>query len=101
MKYLLCCALILLTGNLLSQNIQLHYDLRHSLDPKLNPKNFPSFSFEYFKNIDTLDHASFLLKLDSPKNRFSAGSKINVYYHLLSDNSQIQFYPTLGLKYQF
>jgi hypothetical protein len=240
MKYLLCSALILLTGNLLSQNLQLHYDLRHSLDPKLNSKNFPSFSFEYFKNIDTLDHGSFLLKLDSRldgkesntgqvftqisqsikfwnpkiylsvtysgglgvtttnygyylsnsfgigpaytfqwngawvsvctyfrvnmfdkpsydpqvtlwfgkgfinykiyiagsfvfwsqnrnqgddatrdmrgkkiaffgdpqiwfriKNGFSAGSKINVYYHLLSDNSQIKLYPTLGLKYQF
>jgi len=65
MKYLLCSALILLTGTLLSQNIQLHYDLRHSLDEKLNPKNFPSFSFEYFKNIDTLNNGSFLFKLDS------------------------------------
>jgi Domain of unknown function (DUF5020) len=239
MKYLLCSALILLTMPVFPQNIQLHYDLRHSLDPNLNPKNFPSFSFEYFKNIDTLNNGSFLLKLDSrldgkksnmgqvftqlsqsikfwkPKiylsltysgglgvtstnfgyylsnsfgigsaytfqlngawvsvcayfrvnvfdkpsydpqatlwfgkgflnykiyfagsfvfwsqNRnqgddatrdlrgkkiaffgdpqiwfrikggFSAGSKINVYYHLLSDNNQIQFYPTLGLKYQ-
>ena len=240
MKYLLCSALILLGVTVFSQNIQLHYDFRHSLDPKLNPKNFPSFSFEYFKNIDTLGSGSFLLKLDSRldgkknntgqvftqvsqsikfwkpkiylsftysgglgvtstnfgyylsnsfgigpactfqwngawisacayfrvnvfdkpsydpqvtlwfgkgllnykiyfagsfvfwsqnrnqgddatrdlrgkkiaffgdpqiwfriKNGFSAGSKINVYYHLLSDNNQIQFYPTLGLKYQF
>jgi hypothetical protein len=65
MKYLLCSALILLSVTLFSQNIQLHYDLRHSIDPKLNPKNFPSFSFDYFKNTNTLDHGSFLLKLDS------------------------------------
>lgn len=65
MKYLLCSALILLTMPVFPQNIQLHYDLRHSLDPKLNPKNFPSFSFEYFKNNDTLNNGSFLFKLDS------------------------------------
>lgn len=35
------------------------------------------------------------------KNGFSVGSRINVYYHLLSEDDQIQFYPTLGTKYQF
>ena len=34
------------------------------------------------------------------KNGFSAGSRINVYYNLLSER-QIQFYPTIGLKFQF
>ena len=35
------------------------------------------------------------------KNGFSAGSRVNVYYHLLNENNSIQLYPTLGLKYQF
>jgi hypothetical protein len=48
-----------------AQNLQLHYDLRHSLDPKLNDENFPSLSFEYFKLIDTLGTGSFLIKLQA------------------------------------
>lgn len=47
------------------QNFQVHYDLRHSFDPKLNPRNFPSFTFEYFKNIDTIGTGSFLLKVQA------------------------------------
>ena len=240
MKILILSALFIFTLDGFSQNLQFHYDFRHSADPALNPKNFPSFSFEYFKDIDTVGTGSFLLKLDArldgennnmgqvftqisqslrfwkPKlylslnysgglgvtptasgyylsNSFgigssvpfqwkgawlstglsfrmnvfdkpsydpqftlyfgkgfinykiftagsfvfwtqnrnqgndytkdlrgkkfaffgdpqvwikikkglSAGSKINVYYHLLSENNRIQFYPTLGLKYQF
>lgn len=48
-----------------SQNIQLHYDFRHSLDPDLNKVNFPVFSFEYFKEIDTSKTGSFLFKMES------------------------------------
>lgn len=46
-----------------SQNIQLHYDFRHTLHPRLNSTDFPTFSFEYFKNIDTLGTGSFLMKV--------------------------------------
>lgn len=238
-------ALFLLSASLLlkisfAQNLQLHYDFRHTIDPKRATKNFLGFSFEYFKQIDTASSGSFLLKMqcdmkgvkgnmgqifvqasqslrfwkpkiflsfnysgglgvtddafgfylvnsyaagvsypfqwkgawmaanllfrynafnepsydpqltlyfgrgfnnykifaagsfvfwtqnrnqgndftrhlkgkkfaffgDSQvwvkiKNRFSVGSRINVFYHLLSDDHQIQFYPTLGTKYQF
>jgi len=48
-----------------AQNLQLHYDFRHSLDPKLNSENFPSISFEYFKLIDTLETGSFLMKVQA------------------------------------
>lgn len=48
-----------------SQNLQLHYDMRHTIDPELNPENFPSLSFEYFKLLDTVKTGSFLLKLQS------------------------------------
>lgn len=57
-----------------SQNLQLHYDFRHSIDPKLHPKNFPSLSFEYFKLIDTLGTGSFLLKVQADLN----GKNFNV-----------------------
>jgi hypothetical protein len=65
MKLMFFSALLFSAISGLSQNIQLHYDLRHSIDPKLNPRNFPTFSFEYFKNVDTLGTGSFLFKLQS------------------------------------
>ncbi|MCE7055186.1 DUF5020 family protein [Algoriphagus sp. AGSA1] len=43
-----------------AQNFQLHYDLRHTLDPEIQEKNFPMISFEYFKEFDSL--GSFLFK---------------------------------------
>lgn len=36
-----------------AQSLQLHYDLRHTLDPKQNSHNFPTLYFEYFKANDT------------------------------------------------
>jgi hypothetical protein len=36
-----------------AQSLQLHYDLRHTIKPKLNPKNFLTLYFEYFKDQDT------------------------------------------------
>jgi hypothetical protein len=240
MKFLLLAAFPMLCLSGLSQNIQFHYDFRHTTNPDLNPKNFPAFSFEYFKNTDTVGNGSFLLKINAQldgtrnntgqvftqisqslkfwkpkiylslsysgglgvtpssygfyiassfgvgvsfpfrwngawiatalsfrynafnrpsydpqltfyfgkgffnyglfcagsfvfwtqnknqgnedtrylkgkkfaffgdpqlwikiKNGFSAGSRINVYYHLLTDDDQIQIYPTIGIKYQF
>jgi hypothetical protein len=63
MKFLLFSALMILSISGLSQSLQLHYDTRHTIDPKLNANNFPTFSFEYFKNIDTISSGSFLIKL--------------------------------------
>jgi hypothetical protein len=65
MKYLLFSIVLFISTNAFSQNLQLHYDFRHSIDPKLNPVNFPSFSFEYFKNIDTVGTGSFLFKIQA------------------------------------
>jgi hypothetical protein len=62
-SFLILLLLFTITG--FSQNLQLHYDFRHSVNPGLNHKNFPTFSFEYFKNVDTLGTGSFLLKLDA------------------------------------
>ena len=51
-----------------SQNLQLHYDFRHSIDPELNTRNFSTLSFEYFKLIDTVGTGSFLLKVQADLN---------------------------------
>ena len=50
------------------QNVQLHYNFRHTLDPRTSASNYPSVSFEYFKNIDTLESGSFLFKLQADMN---------------------------------
>ena len=73
-EILFLSAFIFSTHGLWSQNLQLHYDFRHSIDPKLNGKIFPMLSFEYFKEIDTLGTGSFLFKLQSDLN----GSNGNV-----------------------
>ncbi|HTR28890.1 MAG TPA: DUF5020 family protein [Puia sp.] len=38
-----------------AQNLQLHYDLRHTVDPEQNPHNFPTLYVEYFKQRDSGD----------------------------------------------
>ena len=73
MKYLLPVSL-LFSSPLFSQNLQLHYDLRHTVDPKNNPTNFPTLYFEYFKLQDTgkadtgkpfIKPGSFLVKMEA------------------------------------
>jgi hypothetical protein len=49
MKYLFLLMLAITSSNVFSQNLQLHYDLRHTIDPAHNPRNFPTLYFEYFK----------------------------------------------------
>jgi hypothetical protein len=49
-----------------AQQLQLHYDFRHTTNPALNRRNFPSLSFEYFKEGDST--GSFLLKAQTDLN---------------------------------
>src|SRR5450755_2439581 len=70
MKYFLLLACMLITGFIgISQTLQLHYDLRHTMDPANNPKNFPTLYFEYFKNQDSgrafIKPGSFLFKMQA------------------------------------
>ena len=46
-----------------AQQLQFHYDFRHSLDPNLNRRNFASMTFEYFKANDSV--GSFLFKIQT------------------------------------
>jgi hypothetical protein len=41
--------LAVISPSLFSQQLQLHYDPRHWLDPSLCPKNYPTLFFQYFK----------------------------------------------------
>jgi hypothetical protein len=67
MKYFLLLAIVLGCLHTQSQNVQLVYDLRHSVDPANNQKNFPSLYFEYFKSQDSgrafIKAGSFLFKM--------------------------------------
>jgi Domain of unknown function (DUF5020) len=59
----------LLCQNALCQDIQLHYDLRHTVDPAKNKKNYPEIYFEYFRSQDSVSGfikgGSFLLKTEA------------------------------------
>jgi hypothetical protein len=56
-------ALVLTTSSpVAGQAIQIGYDLRHSVDPEHNQRDFVTASFDYFK---TLDYGSVLLKVDA------------------------------------
>ncbi|GGA91773.1 DUF5020 family protein [Puia dinghuensis] len=61
--------IFLLPTLLSAQNLQLHYDLRHTIDPAQNPRNYPTLYFEYFKLLDTgrafIKPGSFFLKTEA------------------------------------
>ncbi len=68
MKYLVFLAMITCTLPASAQNLQLHYNFNHSIDPQLNPRNFPTLYFEYFKAMDTtssfIKPGAFFLKVE-------------------------------------
>jgi hypothetical protein len=62
MKYIYIFIFSILPSLLLSQNLQLHYDTRHTIDPENNERNFITFSFETFK---ALSYGSLFMKMDA------------------------------------
>jgi len=69
MKRIIFTCLCIFPVLIFAQSLQLHYDLRHSIDPKHNPQNFPTLFFEYFKSqTDTssfIKPGSFLFKAET------------------------------------
>jgi hypothetical protein len=69
MKYQILLFFWIAPLSLFSQNLQIHYDLRHTFDRVHTAKNFPSIYFEYFKSVDSgkclLKPGSFLLKIQA------------------------------------
>lgn len=66
MKYRLLFILGMVSSQLFAQNLQLHYDLRHTFDPSHNAMNFPAIYFEYFRSKDS--SGSFFMKTESDLN---------------------------------
>ena len=69
-----------------AQQLQLHYDIRHSLDPDRTRQNFLSLTYEYFKGSDSA--GSFLLKMQTD---FS-GEKSNVGQLFLQVSKNIRYW---------
>ncbi len=86
------------TTSLYSQELQLHYDFRHSVDPKLNDKNFPMMDFKYFKELDTMGTGSFLLEVQS----FLNGEKSNIGQAYIQASQNLKWWkPKVYLSFAF
>ncbi|HTD99167.1 MAG TPA: DUF5020 family protein [Mucilaginibacter sp.] len=96
MKYRLLFVLVMLSSTLFAQSLQLHYDFRHSLDPKRNPMNFPTIYFEYFKSKDII--GSFFIKTESDLN----GSDHNIGKFYTQVSQSFRFWkPKIYMQVQY
>lgn len=68
-----------------AQDLQLHYDWRHSIDPRNNARNFPALTFKTFK---ALEFGSFLLKLEATLD----GTQHNVSKGYLEVSQTLRFW---------
>jgi hypothetical protein len=93
---------MLFSAAVFGQNLQLHYDFRHSLDPQHNTMNFPTIYFEYFKSKDT--SGAFFIKTESDLN--GSNNNIGKFYTQLSQSfkfwkpkvyAQLQYSGGLGI----
>lgn len=89
---LLLCAFQLASA----QQLQLHYDFRHSIDPDRAASNFLSFSFEYFKSNDST--GSFLLKLQTDFNG-ARGNPGQCFLQVSKDIRLVKSGLSLSLNY--
>ena len=79
-----------------AQQLQFHYDFRHSIDPAHNSRNFPSLTFEYFKESDTT--GAFLLKMQVDFN----GEKNSAGKTFLQVSKNLRFWkPKVSLSLNY
>lgn len=104
MKFIFLVALLAISSSVFSQQLQLHYDLRHTIDPKNTAKNFPALYFEYFRlpKPDSIYGAikpgSFLLKMQS---EFS-GEMNNTGQFYMQVSQAFRFWkPKIYLQFQY
>lgn len=102
MKYLFWSILSLTTHQLLSQNLQLHYELAHTADAAHNNKNFPALYFEYFKSQnDTssfIKPGAFLLKAETDLQ----GSGDNINKAFIQASQTFRFWtPDIFISVQY
>ena len=78
-----------------AQNLQLHYDFRHTVDPKHTTKNFPSLYFEYWRGRDS---GSFLLKMQADL----SGDKSNIGQFYMQVSQTFRWWkPKVYLQVQY
>ncbi|HMH20337.1 MAG TPA: DUF5020 family protein [Puia sp.] len=102
MKYLALPILFFFSIPLFSQNLQLHYDLRHTIDPAHNSRNFPTIYFEYFKSQnDTtsfIKTGSFFLKAEDDLQ----GDGGNIGKAFIQTSQSFRFWkPKIYLSFQY
>ncbi len=106
MKKIWLAACLSITGlsaqNLQAQNLQFHYDLRHTVDPGLNPRNFPTLYYEYFKARDSghafIKPGNFLLKTEA--DLLGEGTNIGKFYFQVSQSFRC-WKPKIFLQLQY
>ena len=86
-----------------AQNLQLHYDLRHTVAPDQNPRNFTTLYFEYWKKQNDSSRSfikpgSFLFKTEA--DLYGAGDNIGKFFLQLSQS--LRFWkPRVYLALQY
>ena len=82
---LLGCASTMIARAAPAQELQLHYDWRHTVDPRNNARDFPALTFKSFK---ALELGSFLLKLEANLD----GTQHNVSQSYLEVSQTVRFW---------
>ncbi|WP_431214864.1 DUF5020 family protein [Puia sp. P3] len=85
-----------------AQNLQLHYDFRHTVSPAQNPRNFTTLYFEYWKKQDSgrsvVKPRSFLFKTEA--DFYGAGNNIGKFF--LQVSQSLRFWkPKIYLALQY
>lgn len=104
MKLTLLTFLFFISLSTFSQQLQLHYDLRHAIDPKHTKKNFLAFYFEYFRSprpdsvYGVVKPGSFLLKAQSEL----SGERNNIGQYYIQVSQGFRFWkPKVYLQLQY
>jgi hypothetical protein len=103
MKFLIFLTALLFANQFVyAQQLQLHYDMRHTLNPVRNVKNYPTLYFEYFKTIDSgktfIKPGNFLLKLQADM----MGEQENIGKYYMQVSQEIRFWrPRVFINLQY
>ena len=90
------------SSSVFAQQLQLHYDPRHTIDPEHTKRNFLALYFEYFKSMDSgnafIKPGSFLLKAQTE----FTGDKNNVGQFYMQISQAFRFWkPKVFLQVQY
>jgi hypothetical protein len=102
MRYLFTIILLFILLAARPQSLQLHYDIRHTLDPQRNPENYPTLYFEYFKTLDSgkafIKPGSFLLKSQAD----FVGDKTTIGKYYMQVSQEFRFWqPKIFISLQY